>query len=355
MLGPPPPQKRQRGSCILTYAPITPILVPPYKTSFAMYGDAQTASTTPWGPGEVMDGEVFVDLNDDRGAPNEAHREHDQPRGSRPDLAAQLFRARVLLRSSASHDAGDDPDLFPTLLPEVDLLLGGGLARGEMVEVIGGRTCGRFSLVLSVLAGATRRGESAALVDLGDQLDPLAAEICGVDLERLLWLRPVHLKQALGGAELLLGTGFDLVVLDLGTPPVPGGRGVEASWLRLARRAQAHRGALLVSTPYRASGTAAQAVLELRARGPGRSGGCWLGRGEEPRLLAGIESGLELLKARTRLRHAGQGVARARIALRAFSPSVATAAGDDTSLRHVRDADAADVTDAARERVRHAG
>ena len=61
---------------------------------------------------------------------------------------------------------------------------------------------------------------------------------------------------------MLLASGFPLVALDLGLPPLRGGRGVEAAWLRLARAARAHDAALLVGSPYRVSGTAAAAVLK---------------------------------------------------------------------------------------------
>lgn len=147
--------------------------------------------------------------------------------------------------------------------------------------------------MLATLAAATRAGEAAALVDLGDHLDPQVAALAGIELARLLWLRPRHLKEALAGAEVVLAGGFPLVVLDLGTPPVPGGRGAEASWLRLARAARDHRAALLVSSPYRASGTAAGAVVELRS-GRGR----WLGRSDAPRLLDGLRSRIALEKLR---------------------------------------------------------
>jgi hypothetical protein len=49
---------------------------------------------------------------------------------------------------------------------------------------------------------------------------------------------------------------------------VPGGRGLEAGWVRLARAAQAGGAALLVSSPYRVSGTAAAVVVAAR---PGRA------------------------------------------------------------------------------------
>ena len=151
---------------------------------------------------------------------------------------------------------------FPTTVDAFDGLLIGGLHRGQMVELIGERSSGRFSTVLATLAATTTAGEAVALIDLGDGLDPCSAAAVGVDLERLLWVRPPHLKKALVSAEMLLAGGFPLVIIDLGNPPVPGGRGVEAAWLRLARAAQNHDAVLLVSSPYRTSGTAATGVVQ---------------------------------------------------------------------------------------------
>jgi hypothetical protein len=185
--------------------------------------------------------------------------------------------------------------------PALDELLGGGLPRGKLVEMIGARSSGRFSIVLAAIAAATAAGEAAALVDLGDGLDPEAAVALGADLRRLLWLRPSTLKQALAGAEILLGGGFPMVVLDLGNPPVRGGRGREAGWLRLARAAQAQGAALLVASPYRVSGTAAAAVLQAargRARWQGAAGGpSWL--------LDGLSCRVTLEKCRGRRLPAG--------------------------------------------------
>jgi recA bacterial DNA recombination protein len=181
-------------------------------------------------------------------------------------LIAQLRSARDFGRT-AVEAAAEAPPPLATTVAAVDDLLAGGLPRGQLVELIGGRSSGRFSTVLAALAAATMAGESAALVDLGDGLDPQAAITLGVDLPRLLWLRPSTLKQALACAEILIGGGFSLVALELGPPPVPGGRGLEAAWLRLARAAQAHHTALLIASPYRVSGTAAAAVLQAtRAR-----------------------------------------------------------------------------------------
>jgi len=205
-------------------------------------------------------------------------------------LFAQLRVARDLLRRD--HPGRAEPPLL-TAEPALDDLLAGGLDRGTLVELVGGRSSGRFALVLTVLAAATGVGEAAVLIDLGDHLDPQMAAVAGVDLSRLLWLRPRRMKEALASAEMVLGAGFPLVVVDLGLPPVRGGRGVEAAWLRLARAARDHGAALLVSAPYRVSGTAAAAVLGAR-----KERVLWRGRGASPRLLGELACQLRVEKIR---------------------------------------------------------
>lgn len=213
------------------------------------------------------------------------------------DALPAAFRRQVRtgreLAEAKAHRA--EEEYFPTAAKGCDRLLGGGLERGALTEVVGGRSSGRLTLVLSVLAAATGRGDAAAFVDLGDSLVPASAVAAGCELERLLWVRPRTTKEALVSAEALLGTGIPLVVVDLGLPPVPGGRGAEAAWLRLARAARAQRVAFLVASPYRVSGTAAETVLEARSLR------ChWHGRGAAPRLLAGLDTELTLVKGRRR-------------------------------------------------------
>lgn len=217
--------------------------------------------------------------------------------------AAQVRTAREIVEERRR--AGDDGRIV-TAVPAVDRLLAGGLERGAMTELVGRRSSGRFAFVLGVLAAVTGAGEAAALIDLGDGFDPQTAADAGVDLERLLWVRPRRMKDVLASAEVILGTGMPLAVIELGLPPLKGGRGAEAAWLRLARAARAHRAALLVASPYRVSGTAAQEVLEVSAargrwHGPlgGDRGGAH-GRGRGPRLLGALETEIEVVKSRRR-------------------------------------------------------
>ncbi|MCM2270702.1 MAG: DNA recombination/repair protein RecA [Thermoanaerobaculia bacterium] len=179
------------------------------------------------------------------------------------------------------------PAAWSAALPAVATLFPAGLPRGTLVELSARRSAGRFAFVVELLAAATEAGETVALVDLGDALDPQQAAAAGVALPRLLWARPRDLRQTLAAAESLLGGGFPFVAVDLGLPPVPGGRGAEAQWLRLGRAAREARALLLVSTPYRACGVATGVALAC-ARPQAR----WQGAGEEPRLLAGLAARL---------------------------------------------------------------
>jgi len=202
------------------------------------------------------------------------------------ELRHSLCRATELIRKRRT-ESREDP--LPTSLDSLDRLLGGGLPRGELVEIVGRGSCGRFAALLAALRAVTGAGEAAALVDQGGQLDPQAAAGIGVDLERLLWLRPQNLGDSLAAAELLIHTGFPLVTLDLGLPPVRG-RAPLAAWLRLARAASTHGATVLVGSPYRVSGCAAGAVVS-----GGRGRGRW-SNGGVSRLLGGLRARLWLTR-----------------------------------------------------------
>src|SRR6185436_5341512 len=125
-----------------------------------------------------------------------------------PAVAAKVRSGAELLRHVANHERSA---VLPTTLDAVDTLLGGGLQRGKLVELVSRRASGRLSFVMSALVAATTMGEAAALVDLGDHFDPQLAEANGVDLRRLLWARPRTVKDAVMSAEMITATGFQLV------------------------------------------------------------------------------------------------------------------------------------------------
>lgn len=92
-----------------------------------------------------------------------------------------------------------------------------GLSRGILAEVNGPRSSGRTSLALKILAQATAHGEICAVVDLYDSFHPASAQIAGVQLDRILWVRcRGNAEHAIRVADLLLHAGgFGVVLLDL--------------------------------------------------------------------------------------------------------------------------------------------
>ncbi len=206
-----------------------------------------------------------------------------------------------------------------TDIPGLDTLLGGGLARGSLTELVGRPSSGRFATLLTALQRITSSGEPAALIDQGGHLDPQSAAATGIDLERLLWVCPQYLPDTLAAAELLVATGFPLVVIDLGLPPVRG-RSPLAAWLRLARRTTEYRAITVVGAPYRVSGCAANTVIIA-----GRTRGRWSGHPGDVRTLEGLSSHLELSKHKD---HKPE--ARARLSLTLPEATFGTSIRDDS-------------------------
>jgi len=200
--------------------------------------------------------------------------------------AFELATAAQLLEKRRQAAAAGGRRPLVTHVAALDALQGGGLHRGSLIELHGSRSSGRLSIALAALTAATAAGEAAALIDCGDHLDPQAAQACGVELARLLWLRPRRLKDALSCAEMALAAGLALVALDLGERPARGSP--FAAWLRLARAAKAQNAVLLLLAPRPTAGTAADVVVRaLRARPVWNAEGS----GQTP-LLAGLDARL---------------------------------------------------------------
>jgi hypothetical protein len=197
-------------------------------------------------------------------------------------FSSQLTSGAELVRAL---DRRRREEVVPTTIEAIDGLLSGGLPRGKMTEIAGRGA--RFSVTVAALASATSIGEAAALIDRGDHFDPQLGAAAGIDLRRMLWVRPQTMKQAVAAAEMLVATGFQLVIVDGGVPPIRG-RAPDAAWVRLARAAEAHGAALLVSAPYPLTGTTSVAMLRTE---PSR--GRWCGG-----LLTAVETMVRLEKHR---------------------------------------------------------
>lgn len=125
------------------------------------------------------------------------------------------------------------PAVIPTGFPALDAALGiGGLPRGRVSEIIGSPTSGMATLALRLIAAAanesaaataataaataaTTAAKPAAYLDLERTFDPDYAARCGIDLGRLVLVRPYAVRQALDMlADFALNGSFSIVVVD---------------------------------------------------------------------------------------------------------------------------------------------
>ena len=207
------------------------------------------------------------------------------------DRLESLLRDRKLDHTLATAKAPEPADLHwqvPTGIADLDARLDGGIPRGHISEVVGPRSSGRLTVAVSALAGATARGEAAALIDPLDMFDPVSAAASGIDFRRVLWVRgdavsaarvslsceygtlQKNLDRAVKALNLVLQTGgFGLVVLDLSEIPPPVVRRLPyTTWLRLHRIIEGSETAcvLIGSEPVARSSGGVSVLLDTGAR-----------------------------------------------------------------------------------------
>ncbi len=142
-------------------------------------------------------------------------------------LSRALERANEILLKASLTLLGDDgrpaaPERIATGVDELDVVLGGGLVRGKLVEVFGPPSGGKTALALRLVAGVQRGGGTAAFIDAEGTLDPPRAAAAGVDLRTLVAARPADGEEALQMVDALLrARAADLVVVDSVAALVP--------------------------------------------------------------------------------------------------------------------------------------
>lgn len=208
-----------------------------------------------------------------------------------------LLRARKLDRTLTTARPLEAPGpAVPFQLQALDTYLQGGLPAGQLSEVVGPASSGRTTLVWQWLAAATRRGEAVALIDTFDRFDPASAVACGLDLDRLLWVRgqaisktacavdPVWLPgvravegpgtlvertldRALKALNLVLQSGVcPLVVLDLADVPSAALRRIPyTTWLRVQRVIEGGDATCVLIAPESMARSAGGLTLNLHA------------------------------------------------------------------------------------------
>ena len=233
------------------------------------------------------------------------------------------------------------PEMVSCGIREIDEF-SGGLPRGGLSEICGPASSGRTSVLLAVLAAATRRREVCALVDATDALDAASAAAAGIELERLLWIRcsqaaggsrasdfgrrtsgighqtlgeesvirwprsdargpmsDARLDQALRVTDLMLQSGgFGLVAIDLGDVPDSAARRIPlASWFRFQRAVEPTSTVLLVVAQAPCAQTCASVLIKLSALSFQLSAKSGLGPAHA-QILDGLHIEGELLRSR---------------------------------------------------------
>ena len=107
------------------------------------------------------------------------------------------------------------PPHIPTGFGELDQALGiGGIPRGQITELVGPVTSGKVTLAAKVVAQAQSMGQQAAWVDLDWTLDGDYAHRCGIDVRKLLVIRPHNGEEALAISASLAGGELGILVFD---------------------------------------------------------------------------------------------------------------------------------------------
>jgi len=104
----------------------------------------------------------------------------------------------------------------------LDDALGGGYAKGRIVEIYGPESSGKTTLTLHAIAEMQKAGGTCAFVDAEHALDPEYARKIGVDVGSLIISQPDYGEQALEIVDALVRSGaVDLIVVDSVAALVP--------------------------------------------------------------------------------------------------------------------------------------
>jgi hypothetical protein len=157
-----------------------------------------------------------------------------------------------------------DPDCLPTGIEGIDF------PRGRISEIAGPSSSGRTSLLDSLLASATSRGEHCVLIDTRDSFDLPSAAAYGVRLEKLIWIRcRGNAEHALRAADLVLHSGgFGVVALDLADVPAAGlNRIPPTAWFRFRRVVEPTPTIFVVLANRPVTKSCSTLLIETRRRG----------------------------------------------------------------------------------------
>ena len=113
---------------------------------------------------------------------------------------------------------------YPTGVPSLDTILGGGIAKGRIFSVYGEYSAGKTSFALQTVAHNQKLDDACycLYVDQEASFDPLYAEALGVDLERLNVIPADEAEKNLDLLRSLINEGvYNIIILDSTNALVP--------------------------------------------------------------------------------------------------------------------------------------
>jgi hypothetical protein len=229
---------------------------------------------------------------------------------------------RTLTSALPSLERSDPAALIPSDVAALDAWLRGGLPRGQLSELAGPPSSGRMTMLLQMMAAATRRGELVALVDTLDRLDASSVVAAGVDVERFLWIRGADLARSISTSLsvvdraldrglkalnlVLQAGGFGVVAIDLADVPLAAVKRLPfTTWLRVQRAIEGSDMACVVVAPEPLARSAGGVTLSLSGRST------WDGAADRSRRLTGLDIGVRVISPRRRMD--GVGTVRAEL------------------------------------------
>jgi hypothetical protein len=164
--------------------------------------------------------------------------------------SAQIVQLRKILAERFPSGILPASTFLSTGIANVDHLLGGGLRRGTVAQIVVPHPSGGSALLLHDII-QTMQHRFVALIDGKNSFEPLT------ETPFLLWLRCQNVLQATKAADLLIRDGnFAITILDLKQNPSSELRRVPATtWYRLQRVVEETRAILLLLTRYYISGS----------------------------------------------------------------------------------------------------
>jgi recA bacterial DNA recombination protein len=159
----------------------------------------------------------------------------------------KIIELRKVLAERYPRQKGIRSLSIPTGWSPLDTLLGGGLPKGAITQLLIPNISSGGTIVLHEIIEAMHRGSQyVALIDSQNCFEPV------VDYPLLLWIRCHNVLQALKATDLVLRDGnLSLVILDFKENPdkelrkIPG-----TAWYRFQRLAEENRNTLLAITRH---------------------------------------------------------------------------------------------------------